>query len=202
MPKFDPTGDVAQSFDRTPGRWLVEIPETVKVGKDAAPRAGIEHLDEHGQPKMNKAGHEMWTAAAVVIDAHPEAPRGAVILGLHLNWGGKGRDATYALLKAQGHPVDAWKRETDPAKIPDLTPAHFYNRRFVLDCALNDKGYLEPNGFMPYYPASARTGPAPAGAGSKKKPLPPREGGHGGGNGTSGTHAAADAGGGAAKLPF
>ena len=76
MPKFDPTGDVAQSFDRTPGRWLVEIPETVKVGKDSALRPGIEHLDEHGQPKKNKAGHEMWTAAAVVIDQHPR-PRAA-----------------------------------------------------------------------------------------------------------------------------
>jgi hypothetical protein len=39
MPKFDPKGDVAQSFDRTPGRWLVEIPETVTIGKDATPRS-------------------------------------------------------------------------------------------------------------------------------------------------------------------
>jgi hypothetical protein len=115
----------------------------------------------------------MWNAAAVVTDTHPEAPRGATILGLHLLWEGKGRASTYALLKAMGHPVDAWQRETDPAKLPDITPAFFYKRPFVLDCAVNDKGYLEPNGFMPYYAANAKRGPAPANAsagGAKGKP--------------------------------
>ena len=198
MPKFDPTGDVAQSFDRTPGRWLVEIPETYTLGKDSTAKPGIQHLDEHGQPRRSKAGAEMWDAAAVVIDTHPEAPKGAVILGLHLLWEGKGRASTYALLAAQGHPVDAWKRETDPAKIPDITPAHFYKRQFVLDCAVNDKGYLEPNGFMPYFPATAKRGPAPAGAGASK-PKASAGGAGGGGAPMNGARASATA---DSALPF
>jgi hypothetical protein len=104
----------------------------------------------------------MWSAAAEVIDDGADAPRGAKILGINLLWGGKGRAATYALLKALGHPVEAWTRETDAAKIPDITPDFFYDRPFVLDCAINDKGYLEPNGYAPYFPKNARRGPAPA----------------------------------------
>ena len=168
MPKFDPSGEVAHNIERTPGRWLVHIPREVTLGKDKGPRPGIETIDrDTGQPRTSKnTGHEMWSAAAVVIDDHPDAPRDAVILGINLLWGGKGRDATYALLRVLGHPVDAWKRETDPAKLPDVTPEFFYDRPFVLETDVDDRGFLQPKGFCPYFAPTARRGPAAPAKGS------------------------------------
>lgn len=172
MPKFDPSGHVATNIDRVPGRWLVKIPREVTLGEKV--RAGIETIDHrNGQPRTSTSGHEMWDAAAVVIDNGPDAPNGAFILGINLIWGGKGRDATYALLSRIGHPVDQWKRETDPAKIPDITPEFFYDKPFVLDTIVNERGYLEPNGFCPYFSATARRGPT---GGTGVTPAPRRNG--------------------------
>lgn len=199
MPKFDPSGEVATSFDKTPGRWIVEITRSVTVGNGTAPRPGIETLDQHGQPRRSKSGNEMWSAAATVVDDHPEAPRGALILGINLLWGGKGRAATYALLAAMGHPVDAWKRETDPAKLPEITPEFFYGRRFVLDCATSDRGYLEPAGFMPFYPVASKRGPAPAGGAPSRPPKGTPMQGHGGHGAPA---SAAGAGAASETLPF
>jgi hypothetical protein len=197
MPRFDPTGEVATNYDRNPGRWLVKIPRVAQIGKDKPPRPGIETLDQNGQDRRSKSGNLMWSAAAEVIDDHPDAPRGAMVLGINLLWEGKGRDATYGLLARMGHPVDAWKRETDPAKQPDIGPDYFYDRPFVLDCVLNDKGYLAPKDeFCPYYPKTARRGPAPSGG----------SGANGGGGGSKGgkpgpANPALAAGGGHAAAP-
>jgi hypothetical protein len=55
MPRFDPTGEVAANYDRTPGRWLVKIPREIQVKKDGPTRPGIETLDQHGQTRRAKA---------------------------------------------------------------------------------------------------------------------------------------------------
>lgn len=167
MPKFDPTGNIA-SGGKTPGRWLVEIPEEYTL-KSGQVRPGVETIDTRtGQPRLTKNGDEMWSATAMVVDDHPDAPHGSYVMGLNLLFGGKGRDATYRLLEVLGHPVREWRRITDPSKIPDITPDMFVGRRFVLDTALDDKGYLQPNGFCPYLPANALRGPASGPAAARK----------------------------------
>lgn len=164
MPKFDPAGSIARSFEATPGRWLVTINRKVEL-KNTGERPGIETIDpKTGAPRASKGGVEMWSVVADVIDDHPDAPNGGRVF-FNLLWGGKGRDATYALLARLGWPVEQWKRETDPAKCPDITPEYFYDRLFVLDCAVTENGYLEPNGFMPYFAATAQRGPAGGGGG-------------------------------------
>lgn len=204
MAKFNKEVESSSNIDRVPGRWLVEIPAEIQVKKDDAPRPGIETIDpKTGQPRVSKAtGIEMWSAAAVVTDTLAGAPTGAKILGINLLWGGKGEAATHNLLRALGHPIDAWKKETDPKKLtaaiaaaagmkvapgkeaePEFLPEHFYGRPFVLDCAINDKGYLEPAGFNPYYPPTARRGPAPEGTGHAAAK------GGGAGAGGAGAHA-------------
>lgn len=169
MPKFDTSGEIAQSSSRTPGRWLCVIPKSFKVG-EKPPRPGVETIDNRtGQPRRaQNTGHEMWSATAQVIDDHPEAPKGAFIFGLNLLWGGKGRDATYALLEKMGHPIRDWKKITDPKQVPDITPDFFYERPFVLDCTLNGDGFLEPNGFCPYGAPSSPRGPHVGGAAQSK----------------------------------
>lgn len=200
MPKFDPSGDIA-SGAKTPGRWLVEIPEQYTM-KDGTVRAGVETIDHRtGQPRTSKNGDEMWSATAVVVDTHPDAPLGSYVMGLNLLFGGKGRDATYRLLEVLGHPVREWRRITDPSKIPDITPDMFVGRRFVLDTALDDKGYLQPNGFCPYLPAGSQRGPSSGAATSRKSS---GNGAHGAGAGP-GTQTSAPRAHGApteATLPF
>lgn len=192
MPRFDPTAEVATSFEKTPGRWLVKIPRQVQVKKDGPLQPGINTIDNRtGTPRRSTTGHEMWDAVALVIDDHAEAPHDAKILGIHLTWGGKALSSAYALLKALGHPIEAWKRETDPAKVPEITPELFYDRPFVLDTELDDRGYLAPKGFMPYFPKDARRGPAPAGgSGSGGR----ANGGGGGGGGSKPAGGAANPG--------
>lgn len=167
MPKFDPTGNIA-SGGKTPGRWLVEIPEEYTL-KSGQVRPGVETIDTRtGQPRLTKNGDEMWSATAMVVDDHPDAPHGSYVMGLNILWGGKGRDATYRLLEVMGHPVREWMREKDPAKIPEITPEYFYGRRFILDTSLDEKGYLQPNGFCPYFAATAQRGPAGGSGGAGK----------------------------------
>jgi hypothetical protein len=170
MPRFV-QGEVAETYEKTPGKWLVRIPRKYKLGKEGAERNGIDTIDNRtGQPRKSQKGDEMWDAAAEIIDDTAGAPKGAIVLGLHMMWGGKGYAATRALLKSLGYPVDQWNRETDPAKVPEITPEHFYDRPFVLDCGVNEQGFLEPNGFNPYFPATAARGPKTGAAAQSKKP--------------------------------
>lgn len=154
MPKFNAKVATASSGERTPGRWLAEIKPSFTLKSGA--KSGV----EVGTSK--NGAHEQWKIGLTIVDEHPEAPTGTTILD-RLTWdAGAAESRIYALLRAMGHPIDEWRKETDPAKAREIKPDDLYNRPIVIDCVPNEQGFLGLRGFAPFYAASSARGPAPA----------------------------------------
>ena len=192
MPKFNSTIDAASSSAKTPGHWRCVIHPVVTQG-DGKTRHGVETTDTRtGKPRRSTKGAEQWGLLFVVDDDHPDAPSGAWVFDSLTFDGMKAEARAYALLKAMGHPVDAWKRASNP---PDITPELLHGRPVVIALVVKEnettgKLNLEPDGYMPFSRADAWRGPTgrkpssgSGGAGAA------REGNSGGGGATHATGA-------------
>lgn len=175
MAKFSKNVTTAQGYAKTPGRWLVEARETL-VKSDGSVVPGCEI-------KATPEGYERWSLKLLVIDDHADAPHGAWIFD-SLTFDGdaakpenkKAEARAHALFKILGYPVEEWKKAT--VVPPDIAPSMIFGKPFVLACKTkigeDGKEYLEPDGFMPFFKATAARGPSaarPASGGSSTSSL-------------------------------
>ena len=146
-----PTKKVAAgtSRPRTPGLWLCRVPERYERG--GKPRDGIEVLDDHGGPLKTAKGDEMWRIRYEVVDDHPSAPRGEIIFD-QLIWSENAQARAQTLLDVMG----VYDSLPDGA---DIEKHHFYNHNFCVLTFINDRGYLEPDGYACFFPPTAERGP-------------------------------------------
>ena len=138
-----------------PGIWLFEIPESYEGGGETWP--GIETEKMEGRKTTiirTKAGDEMWKVRYRCIDDHPDAPKGTTVFD-NFVWGGKNG----AGLKRINTLVESAKLDLDQYGDVDAQPEWFYGAQFKMDVALDDNGYLSPNGFAPFYFADAESVP-------------------------------------------
>jgi len=148
VPTFNPQVKPAERRDAMPGAWLCQIVRQRTVKGET--RTGIETglaTKNHGDP--------MWSYGATVIDDHPDAPKGSVVLD-NLVWNEKGTPRAYSLLQAMGYDLSKFAPGTQ--LVPDL----FYEHPFVMKLTVNDRGYLEPDGFACFLPHGAKRGPSAA----------------------------------------
>lgn len=145
VPTFNPSIKPSERREAMPGAWLCRIERQRTVKGEV--KTGI----ETGLATATR-GDPMWSYAATVVDDHPDAPKGSIVLD-NLVWNEKGTPRAYSLLTAMGYDLGQWKAETKI--VPDL----FYEHPFVMRLTVNARGYLEPDGFACFLPHGAKRGP-------------------------------------------